>query len=636
MRNLLTLFLLFAYIFNYAQTITIPNPSSYPQPVALSSTDNAKLGELMPRVMNLLKDGKKVKIAAYGQSLSDGNNTWWATLGDAIKVAYPNADIEVKTYGVGGVSSDRLWRLTNQELVAFHPDLVIFHVYGNHYFYETIIRQIRGCIGAEILIQTDHIANGGTGSAGSWDYNLGDMTNWDNDMSFQIVPGYCNTYGLERDNRRKEWYDYIRANSYLPSKLISDVPHFNEHGQWLVASLTARHFVYNAARNADPKGIVKYYEVGKDIMVVDGKITLDVTGNRIELIPTEKTTALIDVKIDYKKPSEYSNCYYFTIPTGGFWAGAPFLKPGMGIQQEEDWTFTMTGSGNFSLKGSKTGNDGTGNINNAFISNSKRVVLLNKNDWGNYGAPKTSGDYTFKSVGMFKDQIDFNSITFTSGKENEILAVQGLENKSHKLELSSSNGIFPIKYIKVYKPAFKLSVTAPEFVTANINGGTVTINVQGNTFWMASHRSTRLGNLSKWNNIKLDNGSDFAIDDASISISVSVPKLTGVNATEYVYIYGQGCDVKVVEIRQGVYNSIEDKPIINNLTFYPNPASDFVYLDYITDQAQISISSLQGQLLKSFTITEPSFSVAELPCGYYIVKIKTGGVEVSQKLSIIR
>ena len=37
-----------------AQTVTIPNPGNYPVPAALADADNAKLGALIPRTMNLL------------------------------------------------------------------------------------------------------------------------------------------------------------------------------------------------------------------------------------------------------------------------------------------------------------------------------------------------------------------------------------------------------------------------------------------------------------------------------------------------------------------------------------------------------------------------------------------------------
>ena len=280
--------ILIVFVAVKAQNVIIPNPLNYPNPVSLSVDENAKLGELMPRTMNLLQNGKRIKIAIYGQSLSDENNTWWRMLSDALKLAFPAADIDVKCFGVGGVPSNLLWRLTNQELVAYHPDLVIFHVYGNHYFYETIIRQIRGCTAAEILIQGDHMAEyNGTVTNGVWNFDINNMSDWDNKMSFVTVKGYCDSYLLERDNRRKEWYDYIKTNNYIPKTLLKDYIHFNVQGQWLVAALTARHFVYNATRNADPNNLLTYYEVGKDVMVVNGKITLPFTGNKIEIVPTD-------------------------------------------------------------------------------------------------------------------------------------------------------------------------------------------------------------------------------------------------------------------------------------------------------------------------------------------------------------
>jgi len=606
-----------------SQTVIIPNPSNYPVPQSLAADDQSKLGELIPRTMNLLANGKKVKIAVYGQSLSDENNRWWRDLGDALKLAYPTAEIDIRTFGVGGVSSNLLWRLTNQELIAFSPDLVIFHVHGNHLFYETIIRQILGCTSSEMIIQGDHFGkNDGSGTAGNWNFNLTDMSNWDNKMSFQTVKGYCDTYKIERDNRRQEWYDFLRTNSYIPVQLLKDDIHLNEQGQWLVAALTARHFVYNAARNPDPNGLVKYYEVGKDVAVVNGIITLPFDGNKIEIVPSGKSPTVISAFVDGKKPSEFPNCFYFTIPDGGFWKGAPFLRPGMGFPQEEDWTITMTGNGNFSVSGSKTGNDGNGNIDNLFVSDSKKIVLFNKEDWGNYGVPITGGTYAFKSKGMFSENIDFDTISFDPQKENSINVVQNLGNSAHILELTSSTGNFPVKYIKVFKPSFKLNVSSPEIITASNAGGTVTIPITGNTFWQASHSSSRLGQLSNWNNVEVQNGSAFCISDKSINISCSIPALTGVNASEYVYIYGQGCDIRVVEIRQGIFNGVENAEAHPEILIYPNPAKDYITITNVEDSTIVGIYHAGGNFIANKVVKGSKIDMSGLATGTYLIKIQ--------------
>lgn len=643
-RVLCLIFVILLEISAFPQLVTIPNPESYPPAGPLSSIDSAGLGALMPRTMDLLKRGQKVKIAAYGQSLSDVYNRWWADIRDALKVAYPEADIDVRSFGVGGVSSILLWRLTNQELVAFHPDLVIFHVYGHHTFYETIIRQIRGCTSAEMLIQGDHFGkNTGTVTDGVWDFNLNDMTNWDNKMSFQTVKGYCDTYGLERDNRRQEWYDYIRANGYLPGQLLKDDIHFNEQGQWLTATLAARHFVYDTTRQADPNQMVTYYEVGTDVQVVDGKILLPFEGNKVELVPEGNQPVIISAKVDGKNLSEFSNCYYFTIPSGGFWVGAPFLRPGMGIQQEEDWTITMTGGGNFTVSGSLTGADGSGNINNTFISNSKRIVFMNKDDWGNYGSPKTSGTYTFKSIGMFNESIDFDTLTLDIDHENSINIIQGLENTHHTLELTSSDGTFPIRYIKVYKPAYKLFVEAPTLVEVDSAGGTVTIPVRGNTFWQASHRSSRLGTLNKWNNVTKDGSNrDFSIDDNTVNISLNVPALTGHDTvSEFVYIYGQGCDVKTVEIRQIPTAENSNPPTADEeiyspgrLTLAPNPANKILVFSNVPEVFGVKVYTFDGQLVKNEIVNHGQLEIMDLAPGAYIVRADINGQH--QSLSFIK
>lgn len=622
-KIILCLLLIVAYTFANAQVVTIPNPLNYPIPAELSASDKANLGVLIPRTMDLLKNGKRVKIAIYGQSLSSDGNRWWVDLGDALKAAFPTAEIDIRTYGVGGLASQLLWRLTNQEMVNFYPDLVVFHVYGNHLFYETIVRQIRGCTTAEMIIQGDHFGSSdGNGTAGNWNYDLTNMGVWENFMSFNVVKGYCEKYGLERDNRRQEWYDYLRANSYIPTNLLADYIHFNEHGHWLAATLTARHFVYDPTRVTDPNGLIKYYELGKDVFIENGKISLPFEGNKIEIIPSEKTTALVSATIDGKKPSEFPNCYYYTIPSGGFWAGAPFLRPGMGNQQEEDWTVTMNGNGNFSVSGSKTGVDGSGNKDKVFISDSKKIVFVNSSDWGNFGVPNTSGTYTFKSKGMFTENIDFDTVTIGIRNELPIRVIQGVSNGQHTLELTSSNGVFPIKYIKVYKPAFKLFVTAPTVITASNAGGTISIPVAGNTFWQATHSSTRLGALINWNNIAQQYGSDQSISDNTINISCTIPPLTGLNSTEYVYIYGQGCDVKVVEIRQGTFSSVENI-IDTQISVYPNPVKKVLNFTNIQNSALVSVYDTNGKMLYNLKINDSKINTSKWTSGMYLLKIHT-------------
>ena len=88
---------------SYGQMITFPNFKRYPSPSSLTFTENSSIGTLIPRSMYLLHSGQKIKIAIYGQSLSSPDNAWWTTLGNALKTAYPNAEIDIRSLGVGGV-----------------------------------------------------------------------------------------------------------------------------------------------------------------------------------------------------------------------------------------------------------------------------------------------------------------------------------------------------------------------------------------------------------------------------------------------------------------------------------------------------------------------------------------------------
>lgn len=535
----------------FGDEVVIPNPNGYPEPVPLSAAEESQLGKLMPRTMHLLasstpENRKKVKIAIYGQSLSDGNNTWWKTLQDALKTAYPNADIEVNCLGIGGCSSDGLWYATMSDIITYYPDLVIFHVFGSHTYYETIVRFIRGCTTAEMLIQTDHFGgNAGSGDGCNWNFDLTDMSIWDNQMSFGYVKGYCDTYGLERDNRRQEWYDYLKANCYAPSApgLLSDGTHFDAQGQYLVSALTARHFKYYEDDDHDPDRMVTVY-TPDDFSIKNNVINLSIDGNRVDVI-TENGSGSdsLQTLIDGKKPSEFPGSYNS--------GRANSLRPGYTnafgpstCMQEETWTLNIDGSGNFTLSGSKTGDDGSGNINNRFESNSGRMVF---DPAAIYPAwePKTNLNnqtriFTTKLYG--KDSYTLPA-SQTGAGENPVTLVQGVPNGQHELTLTGA--VDKIKEIRVYRPPFKLQLTTDrkevKFTQAQ---DSTTLTVSSNTYWLVYDKVDWITVSATGNNP----GGGLS-DRQSVTIS-AVANTTGKPRTGSITLTGVGVEPLTIKVAQ--------------------------------------------------------------------------------------
>jgi len=483
--------------------VTIPNPENFPEPVPLTREANEQLGRMIPRTMYLLESSeqhhrKKVKIAIYGQSLSDENNHWWRDLYAALKCAYPNADVEVRCLGVGGFSTATLWRTTYTDIAAYYPDLVLLCVSGHHTYYESILRFIRGCTTAEVLVQTDVIGGkSGEGEGCSWHADLTDMNDWSNKTSFQALPEFCQKYGLELQNRKQEWYDYLKANCYVPmsGKLLqADGGHLAAQGQYLTAALAARHFRYNPKADPDPYGMATVYRPGTDVAITGNTIKVPVTGNRIDVVVANSKGGKekLELLIDGKKPSSYPGCYKNNrvIIYDSFWNGGIVQTFGTSADlQEETWKIDMDNDGNFTLNGSQTGFDGNGSIRKRFESNSGRIVIRTE-DWFKGSTELTDRSFTFHTQLYAIDEYLLPSHQSVL-EENLITLAQGIPNGKHEITLTGA--VEHIKEIHVRRPPLQLTLEADRndvsFVKA---GGAQELTVSSNTYWQVYNRTSWL------------------------------------------------------------------------------------------------------------------------------------------------
>ena len=536
----------------------IPLQAQYTMPAL--PADTTQFGKKISRTLSLLgtstaTNKKKVKVLVYGQSISEQD--WWNQVRTWLQTTYPNADLDMRNLAIGGYSSQMLWRTCEMDVANFYPDLVIFHVYGNHYFYESLMRFIRGRTAAEILVQTDHIGGGEN------TLSLTDMSNWSNHMCFEVIPGYAATYGMEVIDTRTQWKNYLTLTGLTSSQLTTDGTHLNAQGCFVQAQLTQRHLVYKGKNTADPNGLCTILEVGKDVTISGGKITLPFTGNKIEIIPTEAKALKLYVKVDGKKPSDFPTCYNITRPclSGSFWNGGFTAKSSITRSVVQNWSLDFTSANAFTVTGTKTGPDGSGNSGTRFVSNSGQVVIQPKDWWPTSPWKFSAGSKVqWSSFAMFADTLDCTSITVTANYENPINLVQGLPNGSHTLELSSSTGEFPIKYIKVYKPAYTLSLTTnKDTIKTGSIAGTSTVSVTTNTFWQVWDTIpwitvNAVDNYSATDDLRL-------FDSQSITLTLSANS-TGKNRTGVIYLSGIGVNPKPIVVVQSVYTLLKDAELL--------------------------------------------------------------------------
>ena len=434
---------------------------SYPPPAA--PRDTSSWGRHIQRTMGLLatstpQNRRKVRILFYGQSITA--QPWWKLVADDLRKRFPHADLEIRNRAIGGFASQLLVRTAVHDLYPAYPDLLIFHVYGDHRRYEDIIRFTRQRTAAEIAIYTDHVTGKETPDAEGGYVDKG----WTAFMAGHIAK-VAERYGCELIDIRPPWKRYLLDHK-LPSKaLLRDNVHLNDQGCHLMAELIKRQLVHQPGRMTEQsRGLMRTYRVGRDATWAGGKLTLAFEGNRVDAVASgagEGGTA--EVRIDGRRPSELPGCYCLTRPSTIHnvwpavirvtWAKPPIL---------EDWRARILSSDEYGTKfrfeviGSKTGRDGIGTHDARFVSRSGRVVI-EPGDWHLQRTctyrkkPVPKGFETrWRVRPLFVDTWRPPKVA-DAAREHVTTLAQGLRNGRHTLELT---GRAASREIRVYRPPF--------------------------------------------------------------------------------------------------------------------------------------------------------------------------------------
>jgi len=426
-----------------------------PYPPLASLPDDPSFGANVQRTMSLLATSSpqrrhRVKILFYGQSITEQN--WWKIVAEDLRRRFPHADLQIDNKAVGGFASQLLSRVAEHDLLPFYPDLVIFHVYGDHTKYEEILRTLRTRTTAEILIQRDHVTK--------WPVEKPDQKHplwWDHMMNDVFLPQLAKKYGCGVADVRGQWLDYLKANRLEPKALLSDDVHLNDHGCFVMAEIVKRYLVHKPALLTDEaRSSVRTYDVGKDAAWQGNALKLEIEGNRVDLIAGPGSSGPARIRIDGRPPSEHPECIAFTRTSlsQSRWGPALLRVSSEKPRQIEDWTLKILEADDsaerlkFTVSGSKTGPDGEGVSNERFVSTSGRVVI-EPGDWWIKNirqitkTPVPAGfEVTWKAVAMAAD-------TFDPSREDAVTVAQGLTNGKHTLELT---GPTAIRAIRVYRP----------------------------------------------------------------------------------------------------------------------------------------------------------------------------------------
>ena len=432
-----------------------PEPPEHPE----------TLGAGIGRTMHLLRAStaehrNKVRILFYGQSITE--QEWWHQVADNLRQRFPLADLEIINRAIGGFASDRLIRPAEHDIFPFYPDLIIFHVYGDHRQYESIIRSIRSRTTAEVLMQTDHITKwppekiSKSGDKAAW---------WDDQMNHKILPGIAAKYGCGLVDIHTDWLRYLKTNHLEPSALLLDDVHLNPDGCNLMARLVERYLVEPspiAEPPSDWADLVKTEVMGRQLEWVDGRLSTHFEGNRVDLVASRlgDSSRSLSVRVDGKKPSEIPELYAITRPEPKPWSALALVR--VNHDQPllvEEWTLTIDSyrgdpaSWTFHVVGSKTGPDGSGSNQAPFVSKSGRVRI--EPEFWFATKPFEPGYAIHWSVQpQFVDVYTPNPTT-EPGVERTTTLLQGLKNGAHTLELIAGPGGPPtIESIRIYDPPY--------------------------------------------------------------------------------------------------------------------------------------------------------------------------------------
>jgi hypothetical protein len=344
-------------------------------------------------------DHKGIEGALYGQSIT--RSGWDKAVIDHWHQKYPNTVFVVQNRALGGFASPMLLRTTEQDIAAFYPDLIVFHVYGDHRAYEKIIRLFRSRTAADIIVQTDHGESlpdppcregirltlhqqpGCTGML--WVR----QRNWYDEMSYHKIPTFAKKYGLAVEPQRAWWRDYLLRTQIEPKFLLADDIHPNEKGKELIAAFFNRYFdnlVEKWNGQTEPSVVSIPASALKHI---NGQETIDFEGSRLELISSKPLATWPKVAIDGGSPKDIDGCFQVTrsssIGTVPDW---PALRR-ITLRHDhvaEDWTATLTQilpdqkSFKFTVESSKTGDEGSGDSSHDFLSKSG-ALSIEAQDW---------------------------------------------------------------------------------------------------------------------------------------------------------------------------------------------------------------------------------------------------------------
>lgn len=420
-------------------------------------------GSRIPRTMRKLATAtpehpSAVDILFYGQSITA--QAWTGTVGAELAKRHPAAKLTTRNLAIGGFEAPTLLRVSELDVYPRYPDLIVFHVYGGHVTgeLEQMVAGFRKRTTSEIMLATHHFRATPTDDAQRRKIAEVDVA------GSEKMRELAEKYACELVDVREGWQTEMEKRGVAPEFFLKDSIHLNEEGNRLMADLVLSHFQYL------PGAVNALSECLSTVVVpqtADGTFTLPFDGNRVDVVwgrDAASPNAACEIRVDGKKPSTMPELLFFTRPgnaaPGAWWPG--LLRIGGNALSSEEWTLVIESINasatefTFSVSGSVTGPDGTGNGKTRFVSDSGRIVI-EPGDWRLAMVPavlkKTvpvGTTYTWRSAVNGIDVLTAADIH----PDVPCTLVSGLGNTNHVLTLTNIDTL-PVKALVVHRPPLK-------------------------------------------------------------------------------------------------------------------------------------------------------------------------------------
>lgn len=422
---------------------------------------------------------KVLKILFYGQSITSPK--WTDQALAKLRRRYPNVTFDARNLALGGWSSSLLERAALRDISDFYPDLIVFHVYGDHRAYERIIQIMRSRTAADVIVQTDHVVDPveplcDQGIRLRWSPPPGCKGHirfkqhvWEEFMSGVWIPTLAQKYDLSIEPRRQRWDRYLKSHKLSPSALLADKPHPNDKGWALMANLFVSWFDTLVARSdgAKPTDPLQVRTLAGP-SAGETKV-YKIEGNRVELVASGPLNGKVVVTVDGKPPADIDGCWIDSrvsrLPNLPDWPAIKQVSVRADYHREDRWTVRVTGlnpsqdSFDFTVESALHGKDGGGSSTQSFVSPSERITV-EQSDWNLAAARRVSGkgvaegtSFTWKRQFACTDQ---PPVLLANGKiEQRHVLATGLANGRHIVKLTVKENAPKIGEVRLYRPPLK-------------------------------------------------------------------------------------------------------------------------------------------------------------------------------------